>query len=142
LQFILDNFKKTDRKPYAENTALVTNLLQEFDKADEQAAIMHLRLNEVVEELRGHNIAFDVVYGKRAKAQKLLREEGRFIDLRIEVDKAFFELVKVINVLYQSNELTTKDPALAATMGAVIDEINGRIAQTKLVYTRRAGRLV
>jgi hypothetical protein len=139
VKFVLDNFKGAEQKPYAENTALVTNLLQDLDKTENQEAVALLGLTEVVEELRGHNIAFDATYGKRAKEQELQREEGRLFDTRGEVDTAFFEVAKVINVLYMSNELTGKDPVLAATLGGVIDEINGRIAQTKRIYARRSG---
>jgi hypothetical protein len=136
------NYKGADKKALAENTALITNYLQDLDREENQTAVTLLGLAPVVETLRENNLAVEQLYDKRSESVNYLREEGNMQTERAKVDKAFEALVGGINALYTTNEYGAKDPQLRSVLDEIIDGVNARIEQTRLVFSRRTGRKV
>jgi hypothetical protein len=140
LEEVLTIYKGADRKALGENSALITNFLQDLEIAENKEAVQTLGLTAVVESLRTHNLAVEQLYNQRAEGLHLRHEEGRLAEQRLQVDKAYTILANAIDAIYLSNEYGDKNLELRARMERIIDGLNARIAQTSHVYARRTGR--
>lgn len=138
LKYILDNFKGVNTKPYVENTALLTNMIQEFNKPAYSTALTQLELRTTVDQLEAENIAFAAIYAERASNQYSKKELGTMDMIRPKVDKAYAELADGINTLYKSNEMLAQDEGTRELLGSIIDVINSYITQWGNIYHRRA----
>ncbi|MDR1918021.1 MAG: DUF6261 family protein [Tannerellaceae bacterium] len=133
-------YNGANTKAYAENTALVTNLLQDLELPENKAAVETLSLTPVVESLKSNNTAVETLYDQRSEALSARRLEGRLAVTRLEMDKDLLVVVNGVNSFYVANEYGEKNEVLRAKLGEIIDGINARIEQTGRVYARRTGR--
>jgi hypothetical protein len=140
LEEVLRNYKGANQKALGENTALVTNFLQDLEKPENRAAVETLSLVALVESLKANNTAVALLYDKRSESLNSRHEEGRLAVVRIEVDKAYLTLVRGLNAFYVANEYGEKNAGLRERLEEIIDGVNARIEQTRLVYARRTGR--
>jgi hypothetical protein len=135
LKYIIDNYKKSNRKPYIENTAFISNMIQDLRKPPYKDCIELLNLTEAVENLSNDNNAFNEKYHERATEKYTKLKQGTMVDIRRKVDKAYNVLTNSINTVYLMDETQGYRELLAP----IIDKINSYIEQYKLVYSRRLG---
>lgn len=137
ISFVMSSFVGCSSKPYAENTAMVSDLAKKLQSDEYAADVAALGLTEAVAAMKTANDEFEAVYSKRAD-QKLIRENSEKLKkVRPEVDKAFRLLADAINALYLVAETIDHDEAKAAEIGAVIDALNARILQFSETLSRR-----
>ncbi|MDR1919318.1 MAG: DUF6261 family protein [Tannerellaceae bacterium] len=139
LQIILDNYKNSYKKPYTENTALITNLIQDLEKPVNSTLLELINLTEAVEVLAANNETFKNIYDERSVELYGKQLIGTMATIRPRVDKAHDEFMDGVEALYVSNELVGKNAELRALLTNIIDTINSYISQMERVYARRAG---
>ncbi|MDR1937136.1 MAG: DUF6261 family protein [Tannerellaceae bacterium] len=137
LKDLFNVYKNASQKTYLETTALITNLMQDLEKPENDAYVTLLGLSESINALAAQNQAFDLLYKKRSESNYVKKAQGSMNKARTKTDKSFYDLVSGINALYQTNEITDKDPQLRHLLGEAIDAINSYIDQIELVYARR-----
>lgn len=141
LDFVMTPYRGAPSKPFAENTALVSDLVKKLQSDEYAAAVAALGLTEAVATLKTANDDFEVVYSRRAD-QKLVRETGdKLKAVRPQVDAAFRQLAEAVNALFLVAESIEHDADKAAEIGAVIDAVNAQILQfSETLFRRGVGR--
>lgn len=127
-------------KPYAENTADVTNMVDEMLSDDNKADTELLALTDTVNQLKQANEDFDLVYTSRSSEKQRRDAADNMKTIRPKVDAAYRELVQAINALYTVNALVTKDEATETAIGSVIDSVNAIILQFTETLSIRTAR--
>jgi hypothetical protein len=134
------NYKEASKKALGENTALITNFLQDLDEPQNKEAVDLLELTNIVESLRNNNRLVEQLYDQRSENLNYMREEGNMLSERNKTDKAFEDLVSGINAAYIVNEYGDKDEEQRNLLINIINGVNARIKQTSIVFSRRQGR--
>jgi len=116
-------------KPYAENTALVANMVKDMQSTDYAADTAAIGLTDIVAQLKTANDDFNAVYTGRSseKEQRELTEKMK--QIRPQVDEAYRAVAAAINSLYNVNANITHDAAAETALAEVIDKVNGLILQ-------------
>lgn len=137
LKYALSPYRGANTKPLAENTALITNFVQDLQKPANAAHVTTLGLTEAVAELKTANEAFNALYAGRSD-EKLVRAGSETMKtVRPKVDEAYRALCSAINALYQVNELVTRNESSRTALGGVIDAINAITLQLQQTLSRR-----
>jgi len=139
LRMKITPYWRANVKPYAENTSMVANMVQDMQSADIAADTSTLGLTDIVAQLKAANDDFNATYTGRSseKEQRELTEKMKTI--RPQVDEAYRSLAQAVNSLYTVNALITKDAATETALAEVIDKVNGLILQlSQTVSVREA----
>lgn len=139
LRVKISPYWRANVKPYAENTALVDNMVQDMLSADYADDTDALGLTNIVAQLKLANDDFNNAYTSRSseKEQRELTEKMK--QIRPQVDETFRSLAAAINSLYNVNAVITQDEATETALAEVIDTVNGLILQlSQTVETREA----
>ncbi len=143
LMFIMRPHWDATSKADAESTALVSDLVKKLESSDFSQLVQALGLTEAVSALKTANTEFDTLYSHRADEKRVKAMTEKLEAVRKQVDAAFLELAKAINVIYAANELMEKDATKESEIGAVIDAANAEILQFSETLSRRGiGRKV
>lgn len=138
LSFALNPYRSANSRPYAENTAQITNLTCDMQSAAYTAYVSKLGLTEAIAELQTANDDFNVAYSSRS-SEKLTRVSiDNMKAIRPKVDDAYRAVVSAINVLYLVNELVTRTPVVSKSLGSIIDKINTLVKQLQQTLSRRS----
>lgn len=140
LSYIFNRHRGANEAPYAQNTAIITNLAEELMKEENVAYLTELDLGAGLERLISANDSFKAIYSERKDEKRDRKSEETMKTIRPQVDAAYFACVKAINTLYYANELTTQDAEVEASLGALIDGINADIVQLKETISLRLAR--
>lgn len=134
---VLDLHRGAASKSYAENTAAVADIVEQFQSDTYKADIETLGLTDVVATLKALNDEFQTVYMSRQPEQyaRVKREKTR--DARRRVDAAFEDLADAINAIYIMAAYIEPMAENAAEIKALADAINGAIYQFQLTLARR-----
>ena len=89
---------KPQNKPNREETALIKNLLQDFEPADIKAKLTLIGADKWVSVLKEANDAFSAMYGRQVKHESSL-DPGAVKEKRAVVYDEFKKLTNVINAL-------------------------------------------
>ena len=110
-------------KPLREETALITNLLQDFDAAEAKAALTLLGADKWVEILKDANTKFNAPYGQLVQHDAAI-EQGATKAKRIALYEEFRRLSNIINALATLNG--------EAAYKRLIDNINTEVKKAIL----------
>lgn len=133
-------YRQAHQRPYAENTALVTNMVTDLQGDAFAADVAQLGLTDAVVALKTANEEFNTVYAGRSDEKQGRESSEKMKTIRPQVDGAYRSLVAAINSLYQVNQLVTKDEEAAAEMEEVIDKLNAHILQLSQTLAARTAR--
>ena len=114
-------------KPNREETALIKNLLQDFEPADIKAKLALIGADKWVSVLKEANDAFSAMYGRQVKHESSL-DPGAVKEKRTVVYDEFKKLTNVINALATLGD--------AAAYKSVIDMINTEMKKAVLAERR------
>ena len=129
LSFAMKPYRSANTKAFAENTAQVTNLVQDFQSEAYVGYVELLGLTEAVVQLQVANNEFNAIYMGRS-GEKLVRASNENMkSIRPKVDTAYRSLASAINALYQVNSLITRSATTEAELGGLIDGVNALIIQ-------------
>lgn len=137
LQFAIKPYRQAASKPYAENTAQVTNLVTDLQKEENAACLQTLGLADTVTALQTANEEFNAVYGGRSGDKLTRAASDTMKDIRPKVDAAYRQLTEAIVALYKVNEIVTRSDATATALGGVIDSVNAYVLQLQETLARR-----
>ena len=137
LLFALKPYRMANQQPFAENTALVTNMTQDMLGKDYIDDVRLLDLEGPIKLLDEANNEFNTLYGKRSDEKLERYERDNMKAIRPKVDEAFRALTGGIGALYQVNELITHDLVKAEELGGVIDRVNALSRQLQETIARR-----
>ena len=129
LSFAMKPYRSANTKAFAENTAQVTNLVQDLQSEAYAGYVELLGLTEAVAQLQVANNEFNAIYMGRS-GEKLVRASNENMkSIRPKVDTAYRSLASAINALYQVNSLITRSATTEAELGGLIDGVNALIIQ-------------
>ena len=137
LAYVMKPYQGAAAKPYAENTALVSDLVKKLESEDYSTYVETLGLTAAVAALKTANTEFTTIYSRRAdeKLVKALADDLKAA--RGLVDAAFLDLANGINAVFAVAVLIEKDATKEAEVGAVIDAVNAEILQFSETLSRR-----
>lgn len=137
LSFAMKPYRSANTKAFAENTAQVTNLVQDFQSEAYVGYVELLGLTEAVVQLQVANNEFNAIYMGRS-GEKLVRASNENMkSIRPKVDTAYRSLASAINALYQVNSLITRSVSTEAELGGLIDGVNALIVQLHQTLSMR-----
>ncbi len=136
LKFLLDVYKDISYVAYTENSALLTNFLQDLEEMRYSIPAGILQLTSLAEELKKANDLFKDLYRYRT-SQEYESLEEKLKEARKESDLALFTVSEQIGSLYQIEFL--KDPETEETknLSFLIKEINAHLDKAETIYARR-----
>ncbi|OAV72756.1 hypothetical protein Barb6_00852 [Bacteroidales bacterium Barb6] len=88
------------------------------------AALSTLGLTAVTAELDDANEAFKTLYGECSDNLLTQKGGGTMANIRKNMDNDFKVFSNVVNVAYETNELTAKDAATRTELSQIIDVVN------------------
>lgn len=137
LTYALTPYRQANKRPYAENTAQISNLVSDLQSTTYAPYVAKLGLTETISQLKAANDAFNAVYAGRS-GDKLTRVSSENMKaIRPKVDEAYQAVASAINALYQVNELVTRTPATTESLGTLIDGINALVIQLQQTLSHR-----
>lgn len=137
LSFALHPYRSANIRPYAENTAQITNFVDDLQSSSYVSHVSTLGLTDAVRQLKEANDAFNTVYAGRS-GEKLTRvSTDNMKTIRPKVDNAYQTVASAINALYQVNELVTRTASTSESLGKIIDGINALILQLQQTLSWR-----
>lgn len=137
LAFAFKPYRGASSRPIAENTALLSNLLQELELTANKAYLTELGLSELVALLKTANEECTAIYAARSDAKLVRAASDNLKTIRPQVDNAFALLAKSINSLYLVNELVAKDSAIQTSLSLVIEAVNALLLEYSAALSRR-----
>lgn len=137
LTFILTPYRSANTKPFAENTAQMTNFVGDMQKNENAIYVTTLGLTDAVTQLKVANDAFNAVYTGRSSEKLTRASNDNMKSIRPKVDDAYRTVVSAVNALYQVNELVTRTASTSETLGKVIDGVNALVIQLQQTLSKR-----
>lgn len=123
LQMTLEKYgKKPQELPLREETAMITQFLQDMEKPENTAALALIYADSWVEEMSDANTKFDDLYNSRTQEGAKM-EVGAVKTARARAQKAFDDLVRGLNSHADLND--------AQEYKVLEDEINYEVKQAK-----------
>lgn len=137
MAFLMKPYKGVSGKPFAENTAMVSDLVKKLQADANTAVVQALGLTEAVAALKTANNDFEETYTHRADEKQVRANLDSLKLIRPEVDEAFRLLSEAINALYLVAEMIEHNSSKASAIGAIIDAANAQILQFSETLSRR-----
>lgn len=137
LAFALAPYSNAASRPFAENTAMVEDLVRKLQSDAYASYVQALGLTESVATLKTANDEFVAVFSLRADEKRLRTVNDNLKKLRPAVDDAARKLFDALNALFLVNELVQKDQEVTTELGGVIDAINAQIVVFAETLSRR-----
>lgn len=99
LLLIIDKYGNTPQeKPLLEETAIIHNMLQDFNTEEVKIMIAEIGANKWIEDLKAANEEFTQVHNDRTRIDASVIV-GQTKDARLRMHNVFYKLVKTINAL-------------------------------------------
>lgn len=124
--------KNLSQLPLREESAVIINLLQDFEQEENKQFIQSLHLEEWVSLLKEQNTAFDTLYKERSEEQSAI-QVGKTKEARVALQQAFDILVKTIN----ANAFLNGETPYQNIAGKINQEINRSITEAKARQTKK-----
>ncbi len=130
INLLFDKYGNVARKPYNEETAEISKLIQETQSAY-AADIAHLGLGDWIKELNERNQAFDTLIKNRF-SEDAARTDLKMKYVRDEIDAQYRIIADRIDALILINGITAYD--------AFVQELNARVTKYSNSIAQRKGR--
>lgn len=122
-------YKRTRMENYAEETALLANLIDEL-RGNFAADVQTVDMGELVEQLAEANALFNNIYERRSQEGSMLKQQQSVLEARINAVAAFDALRQNLNYL-QTCYANSNNGAITIEVPSVIQEsINGTAGST------------
>lgn len=128
VKVVLDQYGNVARKPYDEETAAITKLVQEA-RGRLAGDISSLGLTDWLAELDSKNKAFDALMKSRY-TEDAAKTELRMKEVRVEIDAVYRAMADRMDALMLINGVTPYEP-FVRELNARVDRYNDTIAQRK-----------
>lgn len=136
----VEPYWRANVKPYAENTSLVANMVQDMQSADYADDTAAFGLTEIVAQLKTANDDFNAAYTSRSTEKEQCELTEKMKEIRPQVDEAYRTVAEAVDSLYNVNALITKDETTETALAEVIDTVNGLILQLSQTISAREAK--
>lgn len=136
LLYSVKPYRAVRKMRYAATTGALADFIGLLREANCAPHIVTLQLTEPLSRLEALNLAFNAIYQERSEQLLTKATSYTMTSIRPLVDKAFKELVRAINALYQVNVLTEQSETKEQQLAAVIDRMNAILYQLQLTLSR------
>lgn len=136
LLYSVKPYRAARKMRYAATTGALADFIGLMRAANCAPHIATLQLTEPLSRLETLNQAFNAIYQERSEQLLSRATSYTMTSIRPLVDKAFKELVRAINALYQVNALTEQSETKEQQLAAVIDRMNVILYQLQLTLSR------
>ena len=136
LLYSVKPYRAVRKMRYAATTGALADFISRMRESDCATHIETLQLTEPLSRLEALNLAFNAIYKERSEQLLTKATSYTMTSIRPLVDKAFKELVRAINALYQVNVLTEQSETKEQQLAAVIDRMNAILYQLQLTLSR------
>ena len=136
LLYSVKPYRAVRKMRYAATTGALADFIGLLREANCAPHIATLQLTEPLSRLEALNLAFNAIYQERSEQLLTKATSYTMTSIRPLVDKAFKELVRAINALYQVNVLTEQSETKEQQLAAVIDRMNAILYQLQLTLSR------
>ena len=136
LLYSVKPYRAVRKMRYAATTGALADFIGLLREANCAPHIATLQLTEPLSRLEALNLAFNTIYQERSEQLLTKATSYTMTSIRPLVDKAFKELVRAINALYQVNVLTEQSETKEQQLAAVIDRMNAILYQLQLTLSR------
>ena len=136
LLYSVKPYRAVRKMRYAATTGALADFIGLLREANCAPHIATLQLTEPLSRLEALNLAFNAIYKERSEQLLTKATSYTMTSIRPLVDKAFKELVRAINALYQVNVLTEQSETKEQQLAAVIDRMNAILYQLQLTLSR------
>lgn len=130
---VLYLYNRAGRAAYTENSALITNMIDDLRKPEYASQVALLGLNPLIDKLEKENEEFKAIYLKRTVDNNQIRLR----QARQGTDESFYKLADSINALYVTAGLDDGALQRQLLLGELIDAINNIIRNAERIYARR-----
>lgn len=123
--------KRVDKLSYLQESGILTNMLQDLELKESQAAIALLRVDDWVEKLKAATLVFDALFLNR-EADNSTKLSGKVKEARLSIQADFDQLAVLVNayeVVYG-----------AAPYAVLVGKINEAVSYIRLQIARRGSR--
>ncbi len=136
LKFLVDIYRDATYVAYTENSALLTNFLQDIATDKYKASVSLLQLDNLIADLKTANDEFKEIYRRRTT------EEYAFIDEKLkkarkETDLALQTVAEQTESLYQISLLQDPKSEEVTKLSEIIKIINSHLSKAESIYARR-----
>lgn len=138
---VVKRYKDAGSVPYATNTDMIINLLQDLEEEANASAVVTLQASDIIALLRQNNTAFHTLYNKRSVYYQEIKDNGALLETRKQVDDIFLELVDQVNSIYKVNIISGNNSSVTQSLELLIIEISAYIKQAEKVYNLRLNRI-
>lgn len=124
--------------PYTEATAAYRDLIDKLESEKYTMDIEKIGAMQALADLEEANNDFDETYSGRA-AERYTRDTAILStkDARLAMEKAYYDVMHILNALYIQSTILAPDEELAAELQEIGDEINAHINQFTINLVRR-----
>lgn len=130
---ILHIYKDATRVAYTENSALITNLLEDIRKEENIPFAKMLLLLPLLDRLEKENEEFKEIYLQRT----LNNNSIQLTQARANTDKSFFKIADTINALYTAAKLLEDSEESLPIQEEIVDAVNQILRNAENIYALR-----
>lgn len=129
-------YRNATYMPYREDSALITNFLQDLTSEHYKDYSELLNLMPLIDEAREDNEAFKEIYRGRVETS-FESSDASLSAARLDTDRALQSVSTSIDSLYNITHLENPASAELQKLGGIIDIINSELQDIERIYARR-----
>ncbi|MDR2499218.1 MAG: DUF6261 family protein [Tannerellaceae bacterium] len=137
LMFLKNNYKELPQANYTDANGLLTNFLEDCEKAEWAPLIQALGLTSLVGKIKTAHEAFKDLYTDRSFDKTHIAQMGKISEIRVEVDATFDAFIDSLNAAWTANEFGAKDATVRSTLLEAKEHIIAAIHQAEVNLARR-----
>lgn len=138
LQFITHPYDTGDARNLYEETEFIRNFLVDMNKAvNAQAIALIPGFADLLTDLADTNDHLNQLYTQRLQTLEELSRLGKRANVRRDADRAVLNLFIAANSVYQTNELSAKDPNIKEPLERAAIHVDALISQLRRILSQR-----
>lgn len=136
LEVIFNTYKNADRKAYTQNSAYITNLIEDLRKPEHAVAVTVLDFKETIDKLEAANETFKTLFRERTATVEVPAEQS-LQQARKDTDAAFDIVARCLEGFYTTGLMTAPNSSQTSRLGDIIDTVNSYLVKARKILARR-----
>ena len=139
LNYLIAPVTGVTRRPYSEQTSVLSDLYRTFLEDKYRGDIEKLHLTHFVELANSANENFNQLYITRSKEVMNRVVNATVTESRPRTDETYYTLINAINSIYIVNQIQEQNEETEAEIGELIDKLNALLIQFDRTVRIRLG---
>lgn len=139
LNYLIAPVTGVTRRPYSEQTSVLSDLYRTFLEDKYRGDIEKLHLTHFVELANSANENFNQLYITRSKEVMNRVVNATVTESRPRTDETYYTLINAINSIYIVNQIQEQNEETEAEIGGLIDKLNALLIQFDRTVRIRLG---